>query len=83
MKCIKNLKRQCVTSDLSERFSDFKSIKKVIQQYFKLNRNVIEIILETLESYAQDRDRVQKAHTVLEPRETVWDPIRLGIPNLG
>ena len=62
---IKNLKRQCVTSDLSERFSDFKSIKKVIQQYFKLNRNVIEIILETLESYAQDRNHVQKAWTVL------------------
>ena len=61
IKFIKNLKRQCVTSDLSERFSDFKSIKKVIQQYFKLNRNVIEIILETLESYAQDRDCAQKA----------------------
>ena len=60
-----NLKRQCVTSDLGERFSDFKSIKKVIQQYFKLNRNVIEIILETLESYAQDRNHAQKAWTIL------------------
>ena len=80
MKCIKNLKRQCVTSDLSERFSDFKSIKKVIQQYFKLNRNVIEIILETLESYAQDRDRVQKAHTA---RETVWDSYRMGPDSVG
>ena len=52
-----NFERKCITSDLSERFSDFKSIKKVIQQYFKLNRNVIEIILETLESYAQERNQ--------------------------
>ena len=56
---MKNFIRKCITPDLSERFNDFKSIKKVIQQYFKLNRNVIEIILETLESYAQDRDRLQ------------------------
>ena len=56
---MKNFIRKCITPDLSERFNDFKSIKKVIQQYFKLNRNVIEIILETLESYAQDRDRLK------------------------
>ena len=65
---------------MSERFSDFKSIKKVIQQYFKLNRNVIEIILETLESYAQDGYRDQKAHTVLGLRETVWAAYGMG-PN--
>ena len=53
-----------MTSNLAERFSDFKSIKKVIQQYFKLNRNVIEIILETLESYAQERSHAKKANSI-------------------
>ena len=63
----KNFDRKCITSDLSERFSDFKSIKKVIQQYFKLNRNVIEIILETLESYAQERHQfLQKNVRILK-----------------
>ena len=51
------LMKRCLDKDLKGRFLDFKEIEKALSTVTRLKKSVIEIILDTLESYSQDLEK--------------------------
>ena len=51
------LMKRCLDKDLKARFLDFKEIEKALSTVTRLKKSVIEIILDTLESYSQDLEK--------------------------
>ena len=53
----KQLLLTCLDEDVSVRYADFKTINRIVSRAYKLEKSVVEIILETLEVYAKDLEK--------------------------
>ena len=53
----KQLLLTCIDEDPTKRYADFKTINRIVSRAYKLEKSVVEIILETLEIYAKDLEK--------------------------